>query len=122
MRTRLPVLLLVSAVLALCQPADAQLYPGTNIRGRVLVSSPYMPAAVPRLGVPVELFAASGVPGKWQLVAKTSTDRHGFYYFSKVPLNTYVLRVAGRMNFTVVVRPINYMLQQFQDIPPILLR
>lgn len=118
MKIRLLTLLLVGGgALLFCFWANAQPYPGTNLRGRVDMFNPYMRSSVPASGIVVELFAPGRASGQWSLAGRTATDFAGFYYFSRVTPGQYVLRFAGRMNFTIPVVPINYRIKQFQDIP-----
>jgi hypothetical protein len=119
MRIRPLTLLLVGgSALLFCFWANAQPYPGTNLRGRIDMFNPYTRSLAPARGIVVELFTAGRVPGQWSLVVRTATDFAGFYYFSRITPGQYVLRFAERMNFTIAVVPIDYRIQQFQDIPP----
>lgn len=113
-------LLLLIAGLVYPYKANTQVYPGTNIRGRIDTFNPYIGTPAPAAGVIVELFITGPAPGQWIMVGKTVTDYAGFYYFSRVRPGHYVMRVAGRMNFTIAVVMIDYSIYQFQDLPPVL--
>jgi hypothetical protein len=103
-------------LLTLCLIGSFQQYPGTNLRGRVLINNGTQVFVAARVDL---LFMDQRYPPGQQLrlVASTSTDNYGFYYFSYVIPNNYIIQINQSKGFNIQVIPINYQMYQFQDLP-----
>lgn len=90
-----------------------QQYPGTNLRGKIILNTMY--GQQNAVGFRVDLFVYNGV--SWQLLGTSFTDNYGFYYFRLVPPGNYVIRINQTSNYNINVVYINYSLYSFQDLP-----
>lgn len=93
--------------------ALSQGYPGTNLRGKIV--NQQTGEAV--IGVSVDIYLLNKETDKWVLIQSTVSGDNGFYFFSWIPPDDYVIQVNRRKNYNVSVRKINYEKQRYQDLP-----
>ena len=88
-----------------------------NLRGLVRIVDPVNGSAVPFPKISIDLYNKEKKNGNWQLVASSSTDESGFYYFNNIGLGNYFIQVNKRKNYDIKVTPIDQKKQSFLDLP-----
>ena len=99
--------------------ANAQTY--TNIRGQVVFYNSYAKNYTPLPNQQVTLNRYDHNLQQPVQIKSTYTDPFGFFYMNNVPIGSYELHVSGTM-VHVNVQRIDPKIQQFQDIPQIIIQ
>ena len=90
---------------------------GVNLRGQVRAVDPVNHSSVPLSQVAVNLYTKEPADGNWRLIAASSTNENGFYYFNRITPGNYFIQVNRRKNYDIRVKPIDQRRQDFLDLP-----
>jgi len=90
---------------------------GVNLRGQVRAVDPVSRSPVPLSKVAVDLYTKEAANRSWRLIAASSTDENGFYYFNRITPGNYFIQVNNRKNYDIRVTPIDQRRQDFLDLP-----
>jgi hypothetical protein len=93
-----------------------QQYPGTNIRGKVVINDPYNNFPPLKL-VKVDLYQFDAIKNVWVLIAATYSDEYGFYYYNYIKPGDYSIQVNQQKNYSVTILQIDYNQTNYQDLP-----
>lgn len=103
--------------------ANAQQYPGTNLRGNIQFLNPYYNTYFPLPNAIVDLYY-NPEPNQFIFIGQTMTNIYGYYYFYAIqPGNgNFYIQVNKAKNYQISVSSIiyynnQYNQNQFQDIP-----
>lgn len=99
--------------------ANAQTY--TNIRGQVVFYNSYAKNYTPLPNQQVTLNRYDHNLQQPVQIKSTYTDPFGFFYMNNVPIGSYELHVSDTIVHVNILR-IDPKIQQFQDIPQIIVR
>jgi len=95
---------------------QAQQYPGTNLRGKV-VTVDYYGNSYPLAYATVDLYYFDYQYNQWVFVISTMSDAYGFYFINYILPGNYVLQVNKSKNYNISVVQIDYRYYSYQDLP-----
>jgi hypothetical protein len=116
---RRSLFVLIVAVFCIVTRSEGQIYPGTDVRGLIETFSASETIKVSMESVSVVLYSLDSTSGKWIEIARTITNRYGYYYFYKVAPGRQVIQVNGTKNYQITVVQINRKTFRFQEVPVI---
>ena len=90
---------------------------GVNLRGQVRTIDPVSRSSVPLPKITVDLYNTEPVSGRWLLIAASSTDENGFYYFNRIAPGNYFIQLNKHRNYDIRVTTIDERKQTFLDLP-----